>query len=376
MKRKGAIIVLLSFIMGSLIYPLPVCAQPKVYTWKMQSAFAAGAYEYVNPRDLAARIEEMSGGRIRIELLPAGAIVPAFEVLDAVHKGVLDAGHGWAGFWGGKHPAVALFGSPGGGPFGMGSEDYMSWLYIGGGMDLYNELIQKELRFDVVVFPSSIDPPEPLGWFRKPLKSTAEFRGVKFRTAGMAAELFREMGMSVVILPSGEIVPSLERGVIDAAEFHSPSADMSIGLHTVRKYFHMPSIHQPTGNMEFLINRKKWEELPADLKAIVRAACIAETLHFSLKHLDQNVKDMDTMVMKHGVHIVETSQEMLLEMLKAWDRLAERKSKESPFFGRVIASQRAWARRMVPFRTVSHPPYEMIADYYWKGVNPYKVIKP
>ncbi|MBM4340311.1 MAG: TRAP transporter substrate-binding protein [Deltaproteobacteria bacterium] len=375
MKKWGILILVVAGI-SLWCFSNSVYAQSKTYTWKMQSAFSAGAYEYVNPKDLVARLEEMAGGRLKIELLPAGAIVPAFEVLDAVHKGVLDAGHGWAGFWGGKHPAVALFGSPGGGPFGMGNDDYMSWLYIGGGIELYNELIQKELKFDVVAFPSSIDPPEPLGWFRKPMKSTAEFKGVKYRTAGMAAELFKEMGMSVVILPGGEIVPSLERGVIDGAEYHSPSADMSIGLHNVRKFFHMPSIHQPTGNMEIFVNRKKWDELPADLKAIVRAACLAETLHFSLKHMDQNVKDLETMVTKHGVSVVETSKEMIMEMLKAWDRLAERKSKESPFFGKVLASQKTWANRMVPFRQVSHPPYDMIADHYWKGVNPYKVVKP
>jgi len=376
MKMKKCIVILAVVSISLLFLSVSVSAQTKVYTWKIQSAFAAGAYEYVNPKDLVARLEEMSGGRIKVEILPAGAIVPAFEVLDAVHKGVIDAGHGWSGFWGGKHPAVALFGSPGGGPFGMGSEDYMSWLYIGGGLDLYNELLQKELKYDVLAFPTSIDPPEPLGWFKKPVKSTAEFRGIKFRTAGMAAELFKEMGMSVVILPSGEIVPALERGVIDGAEFHSPSADMSIGLHTVRKFFHMPSVHQPTGNMELIINRKKWDELPSDLKAIVRAACIAETLYFSLKHLDQNVKDLDAMVTKHGVNVVETPKEMIMEMLKAWDRLAERKSKESPFFGKVLASQKVWAGRMVPYRLVAHPPYDTIADYYWKGVNPYKVVKP
>lgn len=351
-------------------------AQPRVYTWKMQSTWAAGAYEHVNPKDLVARLEAMSGGRLKIELLPAGAIVPAFEVLDAVNKGVIDAGHGWPGYWVGKHPAMALYSTAGGGPFGMEREDFMSWVYLGGGLDLYNELLQKELKYDVIAFPTAGDPPEPLGWFRKPMKSVADFKGVKFRAAGMAAEVFRELGMSVVTVPGGEIVPALERGVIDGAEYHSPSADLSIGLHTVRKFYHMPSIHQPTGFMELLVNKKKWDELPADLKEIIRGACMADALLFALKQIDQNSKDLETMVTKHGVTVVETPREMIMEMLKAWDRVAERRAKENPFFARVLASQRAWAARVVPFRLVYHPPFDAIADHYWKGVNPYKVVKP
>lgn len=373
---KGRWYVFMVAVFISLFLVTSLQAQPRVYTWKMQSTWAAGAYEHVNPKDLVARLEAMSGGRLKIELLPAGAIVPAFEVLDAVNKGVIDAGHGWPGYWVGKHPAMALYSTAGGGPFGMEREDFMSWVYLGGGLDLYNELLQKELRYDVIAIPTAGDPPEPLGWFRKPMKSVADFKGIKFRAAGMAAEVFRELGMSVVTVPGGEIVPALERGVIDGAEYHSPSADLSIGLHTVRKFYHMPSIHQPTGFMELLVNKKKWDELPADLKEIIKGACMADTLLFALKQIDQNSKDLETMVTKHGVTVVETPREMLLEMLKAWDRVAERRVKENPFFARVLASQRLWASRVVPFRLIYHPPFDSIADHYWKGVNPYKVVKP
>jgi TRAP-type mannitol/chloroaromatic compound transport system substrate-binding protein len=373
-KAKRYVFVAVAFMF--LLLASSLAAQVRVHTWKMQSTWPAGAYEHVNPKDLVARLEAMSGGRLKIELLPAGAIVPAFEVLDAVHKGVIDAGHGWPGYWVGKHPAMALYSTAGGGPFGMEREDFMSWVYLGGGLDLYNELLQRELKYDVIAFPTAGDPPEPLGWFRRPMRSTADFRGVKFRSAGMAAELFRELGMSVVTVPAGEIVPALERGVIDGAEFHSPSADFSIGLHTVRKFYHMPSIHQPTGFMELLINRKKWDELPADLKEIVRGAAMADALLFALKQIDQNSKDLETMVTRHGVTVVETPREMLMEMLRAWDRVAERRARENPFFARVLASQRAWAQRVVPFRLIYNPPFDAIADHYWKGVNPYRVVKP
>lgn len=367
----GAMVLLLESVL-----PQGVGAQPKVFTLKIQSTWTAGDFHQVNPKGLVEKIEEMAGGRLKIELLSAGAIVPPLEVLDAVSRGVLDGGHAWPGYWTGKHPAATLFGSAPGGPYGMNSEDFLAWMYLGGGLELYNELLQKELKMDVVVFPTFGETPEPQGWFRRPIKSMAELKGVKFRAAGMSAEVFREMGMTVVTLAGGEILPGLERGVVDAAEFSDPSADMALGLHTVRKFYHMPGIHQPTGIMELLIGRKKWDELPPDLKAIVKWASMAEALHYTVKMLDRNSQDLGTLVTKQGVTVVETSREIMLEVLKAWDKVAERKAKENPFFAKVLESQKAWAQRVVPYRRCCHPAYDLGADYYWGGLNPYKVRKP
>ena len=351
-------------------------SEAKDFVWKIQSTWTAGDFHQVNPKGLVEKIEAMSGGRLKINLLAAGAIVPAFEVLDAVHKGILDGGHAWPGYWYGKHPAATLFGSVPGGPFGMSAEDYLGWLYLGGGKELYNELLQKELKLNVVAFPTFGETPEPLGWFPKALKDVKDFRGLKFRAGGMSAEVFKAMGMSVVTLPGGEIVPAMQRGVIDAGEFSDPSSDMAMGFQDVRKFYHMPGTHQPTGMMEFLINTKKWEELPADLKAIVEYACMAEALHFTLKMLNQNSKDLDTLVTKHGVKVIESPREILTEVLKAWDKVAEKYVKENPFFAKVYESQKKWAQQVVPYRRVGHPPYDLAADYYWGTINPYKVIKP
>jgi len=351
-------------------------SEAKDFVWKIQSTWTAGDFHQVNPKGLVEKIEAMSGGRLKINLLAAGAIVPAFEVLDAVHKGILDGGHAWPGYWYGKHPAATLFGSVPGGPFGMSAEDYLGWLYLGGGKELYNELLQKELKLNVVAFSTFGETPEPLGWFPKALKDVKDFRGLKFRAGGMSAEVFKAMGMSVVTLPGGEIVPAMQRGVIDAGEFSDPSSDMAMGFQDVRKFYHMPGTHQPTGMMEFLINTKKWEELPADLKAIVEYACMAEALHFTLKMLNQNSKDLDTLVTKHGVKVIESPREILTEVLKAWDKVAEKYVKENPFFAKVYESQKKWAQQVVPYRRVGHPPYDLAADYYWGTINPYKVIKP
>jgi TRAP-type mannitol/chloroaromatic compound transport system substrate-binding protein len=358
-----------------LTHPKPALAGSST-VWKVQSTWPAADFHQVNPTGLKEKIEAMSGGRLKFDLMPAGAVVPAFELLDAVHKGILDAGHAWPGYWSGKHPAATLFSSVAGGPYGMNSEDFLGWVFEGGGLELYNELMQKELRLDVVVFPTFGEAPEPQGWFSNPIKTLADFKGLKFRAAGMSAEVFKAMGMSVVTLPGGEIVPALERGVIDAGEYSDPSSDMAMGFQDVRKYYHMPGVHQPTGFMELIVNKKKWDALPDDLKAIVKYASMAEALHFTIKMLDRNSKDLGTLVTKHGVTVVETPREILEEVLKGWDKVAEEFSKKNPFFAKVLESQKKWAKQIVPYRRIAHPPYDLAAEHYWAGENPYKVVKP
>ena len=374
--KKLFSVILISLWISALFLTGSAEAQAKVITWKMQSTWTAGDFHQVNPKGWVDKVEAMSGGRLKIELMAAGAIVPAFEVLDAVHKGILDAGHAWPGYWYGKNPAATLFASAAGGPFGMSAEDFLGWLYRGGGLELYNELLQKELKMDVVAFASFGETPEPLGWFKRPVKTVKDFKGLKFRAGGMSAEVFKAMGMTVVTLPSGEVVPALERGVIDAAEWSDPSSDMSAGFHDVRKFYHMPGIHQPTGMMELIINKKKLDELSPDLKAIVEYAGMAETMHFTIKMLDQNSKDLTTLITKHKVTVVETPRAIMLEVLKAWDKVMDNYAKANPFFAKVLQSQKKWAERIVPYRRIGHPPYDLAADYYWGKINPYKVKKP
>lgn len=353
-------------------------AQPsgKTFTWKMQSTWTAGDFHHNNPKNFVDRVNRMAAGRLKIELMPTGAVVPAAEVLDAVHKGIIDAGNSWPGYWYGKHPAATLWGSIPGGPYGMNSEDFMSWVYLGGGKELYNELLQKELKLDVVAFPCYGETPEPLGWFKNPVKTVGDFKGLKFRAGGMSGEVFKAMGMTVVTLASGEIVPALERGTVDAAEYSDPSSDMSNGFQDVRKYYHMPSVHQPTGMMEVLVNKKKWDELPDDLKAMVEVAAEADQGLFVLQMLDRNSKDLLTLVNEKGVNVVVSPPEILQEILKGWDVVAAQKSNENAFFKKVLESQKEWAKRVVPFRRVAHPDYSLAADYYWSKENPYKPIKP
>lgn len=351
-------------------------AQQKPITWKMQSTWRAADLHQMCAKSFVDKVEAMSGGQLKIQLTAAGSIVPAFEVLDAVHKGILDAGHGWPGYWFGKHPATTLFSSVAGGPFGLSNTDFLAWCYHGGGKELYNELLQKELKLNVVAFVTAGEAGDPQGWFKKPIKNVKDLRGLKFRSAGASALIFKELGMSVVILPTGEIVPAIQRGVIDGAEFSDPSADMRLGLQDVAKYYYNPGIHQPTGFVELLVNKKKWDELTPSLKAIVEYGAMATTTDFDALMMDLNSKDMQTLIEKHKVQVMETPQEILVEVLKAWDKVAEKYTKENPFFAKVYQSQKKFAERIVPYRNIFTPPYGLAADHYWRNQNPYKVQKP
>ena len=233
----------------------------------------------------------MSGGRLKIEPLPVGAVVGFFEVLDAVNRGALDGGLTWPGLWAGKNSAAGLFGSPLGGPFGMGQNEFTAWLFSGGGQELYNELLQKELKMDVVAHFTTIQPFwEAFGWLKKPMKNLDDLRKLKFRSSGIGLEMFKRMGIATVGMAGGDIVPSLERGVIDGAEWAIPSRDIVMGFQQAAKYYYMPSFRQPPTFHELIISGKKWAELPPDLQAIVKYATMAEITRLAAYTVDQDAE--------------------------------------------------------------------------------------
>jgi TRAP-type mannitol/chloroaromatic compound transport system substrate-binding protein len=333
--------------------------------WKVQSSFPAVAPAHISLVELAKKVEEMSGGRLKWEILPAGAIVPAFDILDAVHKGVLDGGYGVSAYWIGKHRATSLFGtSP---AFGMDSWDLLSWHYYGGGKELYDELLRKELKMNVVTFHTGPLPSQAFGWFGKaPIRSAAELKSLKYRTVGLAADLFREMGAALTILPIGEVIPAIERGVLEAAEICCPTTDKVLGFPDVLKICMVHSFHQPAEYLELILNKDKWDALPPDLQAIVRNAALAEAADFYMRDLKMNMDDLEEMVTKRGVKVYFTPPEILRAQLEAWDRVLERESKANPFFAKVVESQKAWARRAVPYRLQFSVPRDIAFEYYWK----------
>jgi TRAP-type mannitol/chloroaromatic compound transport system substrate-binding protein len=359
-------IVLLFTLVATLAAP-PVPAQSRTFVWKVQSAFPVTDYPHRSLVELAKSIDQMSGGRLRIEALPVGAVVGFFEVLDAVNRGALDGGLTWPGLWAGKNSAAGLFGSPLGGPFGMGANEFTAWLFAGGGQELYNELLQKELRMDVVAHFTTVQPFwEAFGWVKKPISGLEDLRRLKFRSSGIGLEMFRRMGATTVGMAGGDIVPSLERGVIDGAEWAIPSRDIVMGFQQAAKFYYMPSFRQPPTFHELIVTRKKWAELPPDLQAIVKYATMAEITRLAAYTVDQDSQAADDLVTKHGVQIVRTPDEILRAELEAIDKVLDAEAQKNPFFARVLAAQREYAKKTVAHGQRMSPPMDIAVRHYWQ----------
>ena len=326
-------------------------------TWPTKDIF----HEYA--LDFAKKVNEMSGGRLKIEVLPAGAVVKAFDLIDAVHKGILDGGHGVSAYWYGKNSAYSLFGT--GPSFGMDANTLLGWYEYGGGKALYDELHDGLMKFNVEGFLYGPMPTQPLGWFKKEVKTAADLKGLKYRTVGLSIDVFKEMGAAVVALPGGEIVPALERGLLDAAEFNNASSDRLLGFPDVSKVCMLQSYHQPLECFEVLFNKTKYNALPADLKSIIRYAAQASSADMGWKAMDRYSADYNEMKSKQGVKFVKTPNEVLQAQLKAWDVVIARKSAENAFFAKVLDSQKKWARRVVEWSDLTTVPNELAYKHYF-----------
>ena len=209
-------------------------------------------------------------------------------------------------------------------------------------------------------------PTQPLGWFKTPITNPNQFKGMKYRTVGLSADLFKAMGASVVILPGGEIVAAFDRNLIDAAEFNNTTSDRMLGFPDVRKVMMAQSYHQPMECLELLISKKKYESLPKDLQAIIKYAAVAESADFTWKMMDRNSTDLIEMKAKQGVKVVKTPKSVLEAQMKAWDTVIEDKSKDNPFFVKVLESQKQWAARVVPWRQEIMVDEEMAYNHFFK----------
>ncbi len=296
--------------------PMVSVAQSPVVL-KMQGAWGASDIFNDMAQQYVTRVNEMAGGRLRLEYLPAGAVVKPFEVFDAVSKGVVDAGHHVSAYWYGKNKSAALFGtSP---VSGATPEVGLTWIYQGGGQQLWDKLTAK-LGLNVVGFFTFPMPSQPLGWFKKaPPKKAADLKGFKYRTVGLAADMLQEMGMAVAQLPGGEIVPAMQRGVIDAFEYNNPTSDMRFGAQDVAKYYSMGSYHQAQEFFEIVFNKAKYNSLSKDLQAILKYAAEATSLANTALAHDNYSRDLQTLITKHKVRVSRTPADVYNGQLTAWD---------------------------------------------------------
>ena len=348
---------------ASLLGSAAHAQQPRTLT--MQSAVPPTATSQEGFKFFAERVDKLTGGNLKINALPGGALVPPFEILDAAHKKVIDGAYGISYWWFGKSKAATLFSNTPAGIAGMDQVDFIGWLFEAGGLDLWNEFYQKELRLNLVAFPIIPPSPQALGWFKRPIKDLADFRGMKCRQTGIVAELYAKMGMAVVNMPGGEILPAAERGTIDCAEWVGGIEDLRLGLHTVWKYHYTPGMHESASVGELAINKEVWDGLPVQNQEAIKSATMETFLRWWASWQKQNADAIEEFATKHGVKLLTTPPEINLAFLKAWDEFAAVESVKSPFFKKVYDSQKAYAAKVVPAKRFMFPPYATQADYYF-----------
>jgi TRAP-type mannitol/chloroaromatic compound transport system substrate-binding protein len=335
---------------GAAALAMPRLARAQPMTWRYQSTWSTKDIFHEFAVDYARKVNALSGGRLRLEVLSAGAVIPTFQMADAVHAGILDAAHGVCAFSYGKHKAWSLFGTPP--SFGWDAHGLLAWFYHGGGEALYRELVNGILRLNIVGLLYFPMPTQPLGWFKKPVRTADDFREMKYRSVGLSAELFREMGADVTILPGGEVVRAMEAGVLDAAELNNPSSDLAAGLADASQVYMMGSHHQPAEQFEILFNKTRFEALPAELQAILRHAALAASTDQLGIAYDRYARDLDE-IRRRGINVVKTGASVLDAQLLAWDRVIAMGSRD-PFFAKVIASQKAWVQRTAPYLLINN----------------------
>ena len=328
-------------------------------TWPSKDIF----HEYA--QDYAKKVNDMTGGDLKIEVLPAGAVVPAFGLLDAVSKGVLDGGHGVLVYHYGKQTALALWGSGPG--FGMDANMLLSWHKYGGGKELLAKLYEL-VGANVVSFPYGPMPTQPFGWFKKPITKLEDMAGLKYRTVGISIDVFTAMGAAVNALPGGEIVSAMDRGLLDAAEFNNASSDRALGFADVSKVCMLQSYHQNAEQFEITFNKDKYNALPEKMRAIISNAVEAASADMSMKAIDRYSKDYVELQTKDNVKFYKTPDAILKKQLEIYDEVVKKKSADNPLFKEILQSQLAFAERTTRWEQDTVVSRKMAFDHYW-GAN-------
>ena len=346
---------------AALSFPM-ISKSQGVQNLRFQSTWPAKDIFHEYAVDFATKVNDMTGGELKIEVLPAGAVVPAFGLLDAVSKGTLDGGHGVVVYHYGKNAALALWGS--GPSFGMDANMLLSWHKYGGGAALLDELY-KVVNANVKSYVYGPMPTQPLGWFKKPIAKTEDLKGLKYRTVGISIDMFTAMGVSVNALPGGEIIPAMDRGLLDAAEFNNASSDRQLGFPGVSKVCMLQSYHQNAEQFEILFNGTKYNALAPKLRAILDNCVEAASADMSWKAIDRYSKAYDEMQKTQGVKFYKTPDSILRNQLKVFDEVVAKKSAENPLFKKIVDSQRAFAQRAVKWDLDTNVSRRMAFDHYF-----------
>ena len=325
-------------------------------TWPAKDIF----HEYAN--DFAKKVNDMTGGELKIEVLPAGSVVPAFGLLDAVSKGTLDGGHGVLVYHYGKNNALALWGS--GPAYGMDSNMLLSWHKYGGGKELLSK-VYEAVGANVYSYLYGPMPTQPLGWFKKPVAKAEDMKGLKFRTVGISIDVFTALGAAVNALPGGEIIPAMDRGLLDAAEFNNATSDRILGFPDVSKVCMLQSYHQNAEQFEILFNKAKLDALPPKMKSIIDNAVEAASADMSWKAVDRYSKDYTELQTKQGVKFYKTPDAILQKQLQIYDEVVAKKAEDNTLFKQIVASQRSFAERTVRWDMDTNVSRRMAFNHYF-----------
>jgi len=330
-------------------------------TLKVQAAWSGGIF-LENAMAYVKRVNEMSVGSLRIDLLPVNSVVKTGQMQDAVHKGVLDGAHYVPAYWYSKSAAASLFGT---GPcWGWSANEMLGWIHYGGGKQLFNELVGT-LGLNVVSFFNSAMPAQPLGWFKEQITKSSQMKGLKYRTVGLAADVLGEMGMSVVQLPGGEIQAAMINGLIDAAEFNNPTSDSDFGMQDVSKHYHLASFHQSQECFEVTFNKKKFDSLAPELQKILEYASEAENSNFFWNNTLRYADDLVKLKNKLDVKVYRTPDSVMADQLKAWDVITDKFSKKDPFFKKVVESQKVYAKKVMAYLLLNQPDYTLAYKHHF-----------
>ena len=352
---------------AALVFPMIAKGQTGPISMRWQSTWPSKDIFHEYALDYAKKVNDMTGGDLKIEVLPAGAVVPAFGLLEAVSKGTLDGGHGVLVYHYGKSTALALWGS--GPAYGMDANMLLSWHKYGGGKELLAKIYQS-IGANVVSFPYGPMYTQPLGWFKKPVTKADDFKGLKYRTVGISIDLFTSMGAAVNALPGGEIVPAMDRGLLDAAEFNNMSSDRTLGFPDVSKVCMLQSYHQNAEQFEITFNKTKYDALPEKLRAIIAYAVEAASQDLTWKAIDRYSKDYIELQTKDKVRFYKTPDAILQKQLELYDQIVAKKAAENPLFKEILDSQLAFAERAVRWDMDNNVSRRMAYNHYFGSKKP------
>jgi TRAP-type mannitol/chloroaromatic compound transport system substrate-binding protein len=364
MKKIVGLILIAVLLGGFAFADLSQAAAPAAqFKWKLQSANPAGAPQIDLLNKMAADIDKMSGGRLKIEVLASGAIVNPFEILDGVNKGVIECGQWWTHYSMGKNPSGSLFSSPlGGAGSGLDMMNHLSWYLKGGGRDLYVEYYQKILKTDVMPFLIAPDGPEAFGWVKKVPKTLQDYLKMRYRmSAGLSSDVLKDMGGHPVNMAGQEVIPAAERGLIDGVEWINTASDLKLGLYDVFKNYSVQGLHQAIGIMDIVINGNAWRALPPDIQAIVETACTKSILDGIMYFVEENAKALQILTKEKGVKLFDAPPGYSAAFIKSSKKVLAKFEAQDPFFKKVLDSQRKYATLVVPFTNQTNKLMQLIA---------------